>query len=54
MPAILLRETGATWPADTDAPLDDVGALLEAFGNNGTWTIEPQRPGFSAGLARAR
>jgi putative SOS response-associated peptidase YedK len=42
MPAILPRETWATWLGETDAPLSDVKALLRTFEDGGNWTMEPQ------------
>jgi putative SOS response-associated peptidase YedK len=47
MPAILPRETWATWLGGTDASLDDVKALLETFEDGGNWTMEPQQPSKS-------
>jgi putative SOS response-associated peptidase YedK len=42
MPAILPRETWATWLGD--ASLAEVKALLRTFDDGGNWTMEPQRP----------
>jgi putative SOS response-associated peptidase YedK len=47
MPAILPRETWATWLGETDAPLTDVRALLQTFEDGGNWVMteqEPKRP----------
>jgi len=44
MPAILPRETWATWLGETDASLDDVKALLHTYEDGGNWTMEPQQP----------
>jgi putative SOS response-associated peptidase YedK len=44
MPAILPRETWATWLGETDASLADVKALLLTFEDGGNWTMEPQQP----------
>ena len=42
MPAILPRETWATWLGETDAPLSDAKSLLQTYEDGGNWTMEPQ------------
>jgi putative SOS response-associated peptidase YedK len=44
MPAILPREAWPKWLSETDAPLEDVKALLQTFDDGGSWTMEPQQP----------
>ena len=42
MPAILPRETWATWLSETDAPLSDAKSLLQTYEDGVNWTMEPQ------------
>jgi putative SOS response-associated peptidase YedK len=43
MPAIVPRETWATWLGETDASLEDVKALLRTFEDGGNWMMTPQQ-----------
>jgi putative SOS response-associated peptidase YedK len=43
MPAILPRETWATWLGETDASPAEVKALLQTHEDNSAWTMEPQQ-----------
>ena len=42
MPAILPRDTWATWLGETDASLVEVKALLQTFEDGGNWTMTEQ------------
>lgn len=44
MPAILPREAWPVWLGETDAPLDEVKALLQTFEDGGAWTMAEQEP----------
>lgn len=44
MPAILPRETWATWLGEAGASLAEVKALLRTFEDGGNWTMAEQRP----------
>ncbi|MGE0854398.1 MAG: SOS response-associated peptidase [Hyphomicrobiaceae bacterium] len=44
MPAMLPRETWATWLGETDASPADVKALLQTFEDGGTWVMTEQAP----------
>jgi putative SOS response-associated peptidase YedK len=44
MPAILPRETWATWLGEMDAPLTEVKALLQTFEDGGNWVMTEQTP----------
>ncbi len=44
MPAILPRESWATWLGETDASLADTKALLSTYEDNGSWTMAAQAP----------
>lgn len=48
MPAILPRETWATWLGETDALLEDVKPLLQTYEDGGSWTMAPQHPSRAA------
>lgn len=50
MPAILPRETWATWLGETEASPSDVKALLRTFEDGGNWTMTKQA---SQGRARS-
>ena len=40
MPAILSRETWATWLGETDAEMGEVKAVLQTFEDGGTWSMD--------------
>lgn len=42
MPAILPRDTWATWLGETDTSLAEVKAVLQTFEDGGTWTMNEQ------------
>lgn len=42
MPAILEQENWSAWIGETDAPLDEVKALLKTFDDKGNWEMAPQ------------
>ncbi len=42
MPVMLPREAWPLWLGETDAPLDDVKALLQTFEDDGAWTMAEQ------------
>jgi putative SOS response-associated peptidase YedK len=44
MPAILSRDTWATWLGETPASLPEVKELLRIYEDGGNWTMEPQLP----------
>jgi putative SOS response-associated peptidase YedK len=53
MVAVLRQEDWPVWLGETDAPLDDVKALLKTFDDKGGWEMTPQAPSKSAKAKKA-
>jgi hypothetical protein len=48
MPAVLPRDTWATWLGEAQASILEVKELLRTYEDGGNWTMEPQEPSRAA------